>query len=39
MRGALEVALKAYLRPRYQHCAVEAQKAETVLLQVDMALW
>ena len=31
MRGALEVALNAYLHPRHQHCTVEAQRAETVL--------
>ena len=31
MRGTLEVALKAYLHPSYQHCTDEAQKAETIL--------
>ena len=31
MRGALEVALKASLHPRHQHCTVEAKKAEMVL--------
>ena len=31
MRGTLEVALKANLHPRHQHCTDEAQKAETIL--------
>ena len=30
MHGTLEVALKAFLHPSYQHCTDEAQKAETV---------
>jgi len=34
MSGALEVALKAYVHPRHQHCTDEAQKAETVLSAV-----
>ena len=36
MRGTLEVALKAYLHPRHQHCIDEAQKAETVLSAVSL---
>ena len=35
MRGTLEVALKANLHPRNQHCIDEAQKAETVLSAVS----
>ena len=35
MRGTLEVGLKAYLDPSYQHCTDEAQKAETVLSAVS----
>ena len=35
MRGTLEVDLYAYLRPSYQHCIAEAQKAETVLSAVS----
>ena len=35
MRGTLEVGLKAYLHPSYQHCIDEAQKAETVLSAVS----
>ena len=35
MRGTLEVALKANLHPRHQHCTDEAQKAETVLSAVN----
>ena len=31
MRGTLEVALKANLDPRRQHCTDEAQRAETIL--------
>ena len=34
MRGTLEVVLKAYLHPSYQHCTDEAQKAKTVLSAV-----
>ena len=34
MHGTLEVVLKAYLHPSYQHCTDEAQKAETVLSAV-----
>ena len=35
MRGTLEVALKANVHPRHQHCTNEAQKAETVLSAVS----
>ena len=35
MCGTLEVGLKAYLHPSYQHCTDEAQKAETVLSAVS----
>ena len=35
MRGTLEVALKANLHPRHQHCTDEAQKVETVLSAVS----
>ena len=35
MRGTLEVALKANLHPRHQHCTNEAQKAKTVLSAVS----